>query len=223
VIFVTVGAQMPFDRMCQAVDQWASKRKRSDVFAQIGTTDWRPTTIAWTAMIEPPAFKKAMQECSVVVAHAGMGSILTALQYGKPILVMPRRGDLRETRNDHQIATAKRFKELGRVAVAFDEAELERELDRLGELRATERISPWASDGLLDAVRSFVFGGARSALVTTEEPGLCTVPPENHRGPTRNGRAQRMHREGKNGDSCERVDGDMPLSLGPEERRRRER
>ncbi len=182
MIFVTVGAQMPFDRMCQAVDQWASKRKRSDVFAQIGTTDWRPTTIAWTAMIEPPAFKKAMQECSVVVAHAGMGSILTALQYGKPILVMPRRGDLRETRNDHQIATAKRFKELGRVAVAFDEAELERELDRLGELRATERISPWASDGLLDAVRSFVFGGARAAFGTTDSP-------------QRTQRAQRGHRE----------------------------
>ncbi len=169
MIFVTVGAQMPFDRMCQAVDQWAAKRQRSDVFAQIGTTEWRPTAMKYTAMIDPPAFKKAMQECSVVVAHAGMGSILTALQYGKPILVMPRRGDLRETRNDHQIATAKRFKELGRVAVAFDEAELERELDRLGELRATERISPWASDQLLDAVRSFVFGGARSAFVTTEE------------------------------------------------------
>jgi UDP-N-acetylglucosamine transferase subunit ALG13 len=166
VIFVTVGAQMPFDRMCQAVDQWAAKRQRSDVFAQIGSTDWRPTSMRFTAMIEPPEFRKAMQECSVVVAHAGMGSILTALQYGKPILVMPRRGDLRETRNDHQIATAKRFKELGRVAVAFDETELERELDRLGELRATERISPWASDELLSAVRGFV----HSASVTADAP-----------------------------------------------------
>jgi UDP-N-acetylglucosamine transferase subunit ALG13 len=158
VIFVTVGAQMPFDRMCRAVDQWALKRGRSDVFAQIGTTEWRPTAMSFTALIAPPEFKKAMQDCSVVVAHAGMGSILTALQYGKPILVMPRRGDLRETRNDHQVATAKRFKELGRVAVAFDEAELERELDRLGELRATERISPWASEELLSTVRAFVWG-----------------------------------------------------------------
>ncbi len=182
MIFVTVGAQMPFDRMCRAVDQWAAKRQRSDVFAQIGTTDWRPATIRWTAMIEPPAFKKAMQECSVVVAHAGMGSILTALQYGKPILVMPRRGDLKETRNDHQIATAKRFRELGRVAVAFDEAELERELDRLGELRPTERISPWASDDLLDAVRSFVFGGARSACATTEERQRPQHEVGGHRG-----------------------------------------
>jgi UDP-N-acetylglucosamine transferase subunit ALG13 len=185
VIFVTVGAQMPFDRMCQAVDQWAAKRQRPDVFAQIGSTDWRPTAMKFTPMIDPPAFKKAMQECSVVVAHAGMGSILTALQYGKPILVMPRRGDLRETRNDHQIATAKRFKELGRVAVAFDEAELERELDRLGELRATERISPWASDELLNAVRAFVHGGvARAASVTTDSPQRTQRAQRGHRGGT---------------------------------------
>ena len=178
MIFVTVGAQMPFDRMCKAVDAWAAKRGRNDVFAQIGTTDWRPTSMRCTAMIDPPAFKKAMEECSVVVAHAGMGSILTALQFGKPILVMPRRGDLRETRNDHQVATAKRFKELGRVAVAFDEQELERELDRLGELRATERISPWASPELLAAVRAFVHGGTSGTRPIEHRGTECT---EGHR------------------------------------------
>jgi UDP-N-acetylglucosamine transferase subunit ALG13 len=158
VIFVTVGAQMPFDRMCRAVDQWAAKRGRNDVFAQIGTTDWRPTAMRSTPMIEPAEFKSTVEKASVLVAHAGMGSILTALQYGKPILVMPRRGDLRETRNDHQIATAKRFLELGKVAVAFDEHDLERELDRLGELAPSEKIGPWASPSLLAAVRSFVQG-----------------------------------------------------------------
>ena len=94
----------------------------------------------------------------MIVAHAGMGSILTALEYGKPILVMPRRGDLRETRNDHQIATAKRFRELGKVAVAFDEVELARELDRLDELKPTERIGQFASESLLATVSAFVRG-----------------------------------------------------------------
>ncbi|MDZ4753048.1 MAG: glycosyltransferase [Phycisphaerae bacterium] len=159
MIFVTVGAQMPFERMCRAVDRWAAKRERSDVFAQIGETEWRPSVIRWTAMIQPSEFKTTVEACSVIVAHAGMGSILTALQYGKPILVMPRRGDLRETRNDHQVATARRFRELGKVSVAFDDTDLERELDRLSELKAAERIGPWASDSLLAAVRSFVHGG----------------------------------------------------------------
>lgn len=158
MIFVTVGAQMPFDRMVRAVDAWAGERGRADVFAQIGPTEYRPRHIRWTEFIEPEDFRVKVGEASVLVAHAGMGSILTALEAGKPILVMPRRGDLRETRNDHQIATAKRFLELGKVAVAFDETEMPAHLDRLETLAAGGRISPFASDRLIAAVSAFIAG-----------------------------------------------------------------
>ncbi|MDX2116370.1 MAG: glycosyltransferase [Planctomycetota bacterium] len=159
MIFVTVGAQMSFDRMVRAVDDWAGARGRRDVFAQIGPTSYRPRHIEWTEFIEPEEFRRRVQEASVLVAHAGMGSILTALEAGKPILVMPRRGDLRETRNDHQIATARRFLDLGKVAVAFDEAELPAKLDQVEMQTAAGKISPFASDRLLEAVRAFIRGG----------------------------------------------------------------
>ncbi len=167
MIFVTVGAQMPFDRMVRAVDDWAGARGRRDVFAQIGETDYRPRHFEWTAFIEPEDFRRRVAEAHVLVAHAGMGSILTALEAGKPVLVMPRRGDLRETRNDHQVATAKRFHDLGKVAVAFDEHELPAKLDQLESLSASGRISPWASDRLLGALSSFIAGRDQPAPVTT--------------------------------------------------------
>jgi UDP-N-acetylglucosamine transferase subunit ALG13 len=85
-----------------------------------------------------------------------MGSILTALQFGKPILVMPRRGDLRETRNDHQVATAERFAALGKIAVARDETEIAEQMDRLSELRSTQKIGPHASEQLIGAIRAFI-------------------------------------------------------------------
>ena len=88
-----------------------------------------------------------------------MGSIITALELGKPILVMPRRGDMRETRNDHQVATAERLDSLGRVRAAFDENQLTDLLDRIDELTAADSIRSHASDELLDAVRSFIHGG----------------------------------------------------------------
>ncbi|TVQ58846.1 MAG: glucuronosyltransferase [Phycisphaerales bacterium] len=156
MIFVTVGAQMPFDRMVRAVDEWAAARGRTDVFAQINETDYVPKHIEWTRFIEPEQFRSRVESARVLVAHAGMGSILTALEAGKPILVMPRRGDLRETRNDHQVATAKRFLELGKVGVAFDESELPAKLDELDSLSAAGRISPWASDRLIGALRAFI-------------------------------------------------------------------
>lgn len=147
---------MPFDRMVRAVDDWARARGRRDVFAQIGSTDWRPSNLAWSALLEPDEFRRRVREATVLVAHAGMGSILTALEAGKPILVMPRRGDLHETRNDHQIATARQFLALGRVAVALDEHELPRKLDEIESLAASEPISRYASPRLLAAVCSFI-------------------------------------------------------------------
>jgi UDP-N-acetylglucosamine transferase subunit ALG13 len=156
VIFVTVGAQMPFDRLIHAVDEWATRSGRSDVFAQAGDTDSPPKHIEWTRFIEPPQFRERVRNAAAIVAHAGMGSIISALTAGVPILVMPRRGDLRETRNDHQIATAKRFRDLGRVAVAFDERELAEQLDGITSLRPSERARDVASPELMAAIKSFI-------------------------------------------------------------------
>lgn len=169
---------MPFDRMVAAVDNWAGARARKDVFAQIGETSLRPRHIEWTPLLDPDVFRAKVQAASILVAHAGMGSILTALEAGKPILVMPRRGDLRETRNDHQIATARRFLELNKVAVAFDESELGPKLDHLDRLSASERISPWASDRLVRTLADFIAAPRRTAAAParTGAPAPASVP-----------------------------------------------
>lgn len=159
MIFVTVGAQMAFDRMVRAVDEWAGLMGRTDVFAQIGPSAYTPRHVEHVGFLEPPQFAERARAARVIVAHAGMGSIITALTLGTPILVMPRRGDLRETRNDHQVATARRLSELGKVAVAMDEVELVERLGRLDELTAAGAIGPYAQDSLIAAVRGVVFPG----------------------------------------------------------------
>ena len=156
VIFVTVGAQMPFDRLVRTVDSWAGTRGRKDIFAQIGPTDWRPSHLHWQHFLTPTEFRARLSAASVVVAHAGMGSIISALQFGKPILVMPRRGDLLETRNDHQVATAERLGALAGVTVARDEEELQKKLEAIEELAGGAPISSTASESLIRAVRSFI-------------------------------------------------------------------
>ncbi len=156
MILVTVGAQMPFDRMVQAVDEWAGTRRNGEIFAQVGSTEYRPKHIHWTKFLDPPEFRKKFQAARVVIAHAGMGSIITALEMGKPILVMPRLGNLGETRNDHQVATAKRFLELGCVSVAFNKEDMARELDRIYELKSARVIGSKASPELLSAVRQII-------------------------------------------------------------------
>jgi len=158
LIFVTVGHQMPFDRLVRAVDEWAGARGRNDIFAQIGETSYRPSHIDFAAQVDPAEFRELVAKAEAVVAHAGTGTILTALELGTPVLVMPRHGALMETRNDHQIATAERFRTLGRVEVAMDESELVERLDHLADLPARELISTDASDELIGAIRGFILG-----------------------------------------------------------------
>lgn len=156
MIFVTVGSQMPFDRMIRAIDAWAEANDRDDLVAQIGDTDLRPRALTWSQRLSATEFDQHCRDATAVVAHAGMGSILTALQHGTPILVMPRRADRRETRNDHQVATATRLAERGLVHVAMDDDELPAQLDRLGELDASSCISADASPQLLGAIRKAI-------------------------------------------------------------------
>ena len=114
------------------------------------------------AISMPPAeFENLVAEAELVVGHAGMGTILTAFRFGTPVLVLPRRGDLQETRNDHQFATARRLADRPGLHVALDEDALKSSLDRLSGLARPEPIPPHASDELLDYVRSFIHDATR--------------------------------------------------------------
>lgn len=156
MIFVSVGTQMPFDRMVRTVDYWASEHRYCDVYAQIGSTTWQPSHIRWTKFLSPGEFRRTLQAATVIVAHAGSGTILTAMEMGKPILVMPRRAHLRETRSDHQMDTCQKFRQMGAVEVAIDESELARKLDRLDTLASRVTIGPYASQQLTKAIRYFI-------------------------------------------------------------------
>jgi UDP-N-acetylglucosamine transferase subunit ALG13 len=162
VIFVSVGTQLTFDRLITAVDEWAGRAADRRVFAQVGPTELRPRHIEYAQFVSPAECRERMLAAKAIVAHAGMGTILTALEMGKPLLVMPRRASLGEHRNEHQLATAHRFAELGIVKVAFDEQELPLRLDELDRPAALPRISPYASDEFVAALRAFIAGSAQA-------------------------------------------------------------
>lgn len=157
MIFVTVGTDLPFDRMMKVIDRWAGENGRDDVFAQIGEGGWEPQNIQFSQFLQPPEFVERFKSADLIVSHAGMGTILSALHHGKPILVMPKRASLGEHRSEHQVATAERMRELGNVNVAADEAELLDWLNRLDELARPNRIGNAAGESLIRGLRDFIF------------------------------------------------------------------
>lgn len=152
---------MPFDRLVSAVDAWAGMRGRTDVFAQIGTTDRTPSNIEFVYALTPDEFRQRVESARVVVGHAGMGTIISALQAGKPVIILPRLGDLRETRNDHQCATAQYWGEHASVQAAMNDVQLVRYLDEIDALSPQPKIGQRASDEMISTLRSFIADDAK--------------------------------------------------------------
>ncbi|KQT70155.1 hypothetical protein ASG51_13880 [Methylobacterium sp. Leaf465] len=156
MIFVTVGVQLPFDRLISTVDDWAGSRGRSDVVAQIGASKLVPKNIKYQSTMSPSEFRQHVVAAKAVVGHAGMGSIITALELGKPILVMPRRAAFGEHRNDHQLSTSRHMKAQGIATVVDDEAALKEGLDSIEGLVRSQEISAYANAQLLNRISTFI-------------------------------------------------------------------
>ena len=162
MIFVTVGHELGFDRLIEAVDIWASQNPDHHVFAQVAElsdTSYRPKNFEYSEFLSPNEFESYFEKADVIVSHAGMGTIITALTKGKPIVVMPRRGHLKETRNDHQVATVKRFSIKKGLYPADDETRLSEALQvALAERKdlVVGKAAMFAETSLLETIRSFI-------------------------------------------------------------------
>lgn len=167
MIFLTVGTQLPFARLVRAVDEWAASRGRRDIFGQIsdpGAEGYRPKNFDWVEDLSPAEFEARFQEASHIVSHAGMGTIISALGAEKPLLIMPRRAHLGEQRNDHQQATAERFRTRPGILTALDEREFPEKMDLLlADTLSTEHPGPtrtpigrFADRRLTDRIRSMI-------------------------------------------------------------------
>ncbi len=133
MIFLTVGTQFPFDRLVKEVDQAVDRGLVGDeIFAQIGQSSYQPRNFPAVSTLDKHAFDGKFRQASAIISHAGMGSITMALEYQKPMLVMPRRKKFHEVVNDHQISIAKEYEKSGYILVAYSEAEL---ADKLADLK----------------------------------------------------------------------------------------
>lgn len=154
MIFVTIGTQAPFDRFIKIIDELALQLGE-EIVAQVYQLGFEAKNIKTVNFLAPDEFNDLFKEASLIVSHAGMGTILSALQMHKPIIIFPRIAALGEHRNEHQMATAEKFKELGSVYVAMNEEELKALLLRK-DLKPLAEIGEYASQSLLDSLEEFI-------------------------------------------------------------------
>ncbi|GAB2931466.1 glycosyltransferase [Rheinheimera gaetbuli] len=123
MIFVTVGTQLPFDRLLKMVDD-AVKNLNVEVLYQIGPSEFRPSTGVIKDYLTSEEYQLIISKSTLIISHAGMGTIITALENAIPAMIVPREYSLGEHRNDHQLATAQRFLNTNGIYVARTKEEV---------------------------------------------------------------------------------------------------
>ena len=122
MIFVTVGTStQPFDRLVEGV---AVLAETEEVVVQCGASAARPAGAECVTFVEYAELLEYMRRARAVVTHAGVGSIMASLSVGKRPFVVPRRRELGEAVDDHQLELATRLDQAGLVALVADPAAL---------------------------------------------------------------------------------------------------
>lgn len=167
MIFVTVGTQLPFDRLTDAMADWAARNPGQKVIVQTGRAGAVLDGVETRPFVDADEFRSLVERADVLVAHAGMGSILTAVELGKKVIVMPRKAELGEHRNDHQRATAEKLSHLENLRVVDTAEQLSGALDaalKSSPLAAAADAVSAGRDRLMGEIRNFIFaplpGGA---------------------------------------------------------------
>lgn len=115
MIFVTVGTnEAPFDRLLRALD---NGRCDEELLVQHGPSEVRPAGAQCVAFLPYDELADAIRRARVVVMHAGVGSIMTALANGKRPIVVPRLRRFGEAVDDHQVALGRRLGAAGLVTL----------------------------------------------------------------------------------------------------------
>lgn len=158
MIFVTVGTQLPFDRMVSMMDDLAG-RLSLDVFAQTADPDARYENIQHAPFLTPDEYDDILARATILAGHAGIGTILTAKRVEKPVIMMARKASLGEHRNEHQLATVRYLKGHAGVYVAEDAQQLEALLRRTDLVAARFTDTP-EKTRLQGYLRQFIYGKA---------------------------------------------------------------
>ena len=133
MIFVTVGThEQQFDRLIKAIDDLKSNKVINEpVYVQMGYSTYEPVHCDYSRFLSYKQMKEYMGSADVVITHGGPSSFIEAMAAGKVPVVVPRRGDLGEHVNNHQVDFVRTVADRqGGIIPVFDIADLPGSIER---------------------------------------------------------------------------------------------
>jgi UDP-N-acetylglucosamine transferase subunit ALG13 len=155
LLFATVGATLPFDRLIDSIAQLQRDGTITErLVVQTGLGGVTPDGLDVVESLPFDEVQQLLREASIVVCHGGTGSLITALKEGCQVIAMPRLASLGEHYDDHQAEITSAFVKRGLVQVANTVDEL-----RSAIIQARTRAPVVATSdpqGLIDYLRALL-------------------------------------------------------------------
>lgn len=122
MIFVVLGTQkFQLNRLLQELDFLIERGKiQEEVYAQIGNSDYIPRHYTYERFLDKETFEQVVAQARLVITHSGVGSIISALNAGKKVIVYPRLAKYAEHVDDHQLDIARAFEKKQYVLCCYE-------------------------------------------------------------------------------------------------------
>ena len=127
MIFVTVGThEQPFDRLLKCIDNMIENGQiKEEVIVQKGYTDYEPKNYKAEKLIPFEQMQENIEKARIVITHGGPASFIAPLSIGKIPIVVPRKAELNEHVNNHQVEFSREVeKRMKNIIVAENNEEL---------------------------------------------------------------------------------------------------
>lgn len=133
MIFVTLGTQdKSFHRLLIELDRMIDKGIITDkVIVQAGHTKYLSENMEIFDFISSEQFNDYIEQCECLITHGGVGSIISGLNYQKPVLAVARLAKYDEHENDHQVEIIQKFVKFNYIIGCLNIEELEFEFPKI--------------------------------------------------------------------------------------------
>ena len=156
MIFVTVGSQkFQFNRLLKKIDKLIENGNiKEEVYTQVGVSDYKPKNFKYTDFMTQDEFNKKINECSLVITHAGTGVIVNAVKKEKKVIATPRLAKYGEHVDNHQIQLIKEFEDLNFIEACYNIDDLEISLKNVKNKKFNKYVSN--TDTIIESIEDFI-------------------------------------------------------------------
>lgn len=140
MILVTLGTQdKEFTRLLKEIDRLINKKIiKEEVIVQAGYTKYKSKNMKIFDYVSKEEFQKYVEEASLIITHAGVGTIFDALMKNKKIIAVPRLSKYKEHNNDHQLEIVQEFSEKDLIIPVHEMKELEEALKKAKKFKPSK-------------------------------------------------------------------------------------